>query len=159
MSTPKITLKITRADGHSSEVATTRTAPPTPAMLAAAEALLEFLSTGAAPPVADADDSDDDAGEPTPMLFWSPDAPPHAFVRTDIPDERRQALAAVLKHGRVDTQYRGLAACRVCQRMLGSADLIAYDMIYPQGAEHYITVHGVWTPACDELLRRAASAP
>lgn len=77
MSTPKITLKITRADGHSSEVATTRAAPPTPAMLAAAEALLEFLSTGAAPPVADADGSD-------------------------------------------------------------------------------VTAHGVWTPACDELLRRAA---
>ena len=48
--TPKISLKITRANGRTSTVATTRAAPPTDAMLAAAEALLEFLSTGVMPP-------------------------------------------------------------------------------------------------------------
>lgn len=47
--TPKISLKITRANGRTSTVATTRAAPPTDAMLAAAEALLEFLSTGVMP--------------------------------------------------------------------------------------------------------------
>ncbi|MBK7823143.1 MAG: hypothetical protein IPJ61_19345 [Tessaracoccus sp.] len=49
--TPKISLKITRANGRTSTVATTRAAPPTDAMLAAAEALLEFLSTGVMPPL------------------------------------------------------------------------------------------------------------
>jgi len=164
MSTPKIMLKITRANGHSSEVATTRAAPPTPAMLAAAEALLEFLSTGAAP-TAD-DDGSDDAdidnidGKLTPMLYWSTAAPPEMYVRIDVSDDRRSVLARMLKRGRVSARYRGYASCQICQQRLGSADKVTHGMTYPQGAEHYVTAHGVWTPECDELLRRrAASAP
>lgn len=78
-----------------------------------------------------------------PALFWSPEAPPQAFVRTDIPDDRRRALAMILAHGDVHKRYRGLAVCRICQQWLGSADMTAHGMIYPQRAEHYIIEHDV----------------
>jgi hypothetical protein len=46
---PKISLSITRPNGHSSKATLGATQPPTSAMLASADALLEFMSTGVDP--------------------------------------------------------------------------------------------------------------
>jgi hypothetical protein len=47
--TPRINLSITRVNGHTSQIKTAAKAPPTPAMIAMAEALAEFVSTGVNP--------------------------------------------------------------------------------------------------------------
>lgn len=46
---PKLSITLTRENGHTSKATTSTKAPPTPAMVASAEALLVFVSTGEDP--------------------------------------------------------------------------------------------------------------
>ncbi|MEP6695198.1 MAG: hypothetical protein ABJB39_11205 [Chloroflexota bacterium] len=89
------------------------------------------------------------------LLFWSPENPPQSFIRLDVPPGDRAKVVAALKAGQFpDYRYGGHADCRICVAALGSTDMLVCDMVYPEQAEHYLMVHNVWTPGCDELLRR-----
>lgn len=77
---------------------------------------------------------------------------PMEFVRTDVPDLDRAALAKVLAAGKEGIGYMGYAECRICATRLGTRDLYGFGFMWPEKAEHYITEHSVWTPGCDKLL-------
>jgi len=95
------------------------------------------------------------AGEgPDRLLFWTESAPPSKFVRSHVSDRDRRELATALRGGRTVDAYLGHANCRICGAELGYRDLESHGMVRPDGAEHYVLEHGVWTPGCDELLRR-----
>jgi len=64
----------------------------------------------------------------------------------------RSELAAALARGTIFESYMGHANCRICNVELGSRDLTGWGFIWPEKAEHYITEHKVWTPACSRLL-------
>ena len=88
------------------------------------------------------------------LLFWSATDPPQSFVRHDVPPGDRALVAHALIHGWVVVAYLGYAYCRICGEGLGDSDMAVHGMVYPQKAEHYLVEHDVWTPGCDELLRR-----
>jgi len=91
------------------------------------------------------------------ILFWAdiPGHRPQDFVRSDVPEGVRDFLVHVLIEGESVASYKGSAKCRMCSATLGSDDLSAYGFIWPQGAEHYIMEHAVWTPECELLIERA----
>lgn len=91
------------------------------------------------------------------IMFWSEDLKPADCVDQNVPAEKREAIAKILTAGKVDAQYRGIAHCRMCRRMLGSADLTGHGFKWPQNAEHYVLKHGVWLPELDVLLQKAAA--
>jgi hypothetical protein len=88
------------------------------------------------------------------LLFWTPEDPPQSFVRHDVPAGERALVAHALLRGWHVIACAGHANCRICGEALGSSDMAVHGMIYPQKAEHYLIEHDVWTPGCDELLRR-----
>jgi len=108
--------------------------------------------------------ADDDLGETAArILFWTPTlgGRPQDFIRPDIPNTARQIVAVALSVGRdvhPEFQARGWANCRICDRQLGKGDLGGLGLVWPEGAEHYVLEHGVWTPGCSELLSRIISA-
>jgi hypothetical protein len=91
------------------------------------------------------------------LLFWSASNRPQDFVRHDIPPEDRALVVYALVWGWKVRFYLGYADCRICGERLGTTDMAAHGMVYPQKAEHYLLEHDVWTPGCDELLRRLQS--
>lgn len=85
---------------------------------------------------------------------------PKDHVRADVPQVDREDLARALKL-RTDTNptggdvlmgYMGWAACRICHERLGTRDLFGHGFVWPERAEHYVLVHGVWTKECDEMI-------
>jgi len=93
-----------------------------------------------------------------PMLYWGDHAGerPHDFVDRSVLGWRRSAVALALKNGadaHPGVQAMGWADCRICGARLGSMDLTRFGFVWPEGAEHYITRHAVWTSECEDLLR------
>lgn len=96
------------------------------------------------------------------MLYWgdSLGARPHDHVRRDVPDLARRQVALVLQNGtdaHPGVGLRGSANCRICGEPLGSGNLTAFGFVWPEKADHYVLVHGVWTPECSQLLHAALS--
>jgi hypothetical protein len=91
------------------------------------------------------------------ILYWSEKLRPLDCVRDDIPREKREAVAKILADGKAIEHWRGIARCRLCSKMLGSADLSRYGFIWPQRAEHYVIKHNVWVPELDVLLEKASA--
>lgn len=102
----------------------------------------------------------DDLGETADkILFWTRTlgGHPQDFVRRDIPNTARQIVTVALSAGRdvhPEFQAKGWANCRICRQRLGTRDLGGFGLVWPEGAEHYVIEHGVWTPGCSELLSR-----
>lgn len=96
------------------------------------------------------------------MLYWGsdPGERPHDFIESQVPTWQRDAIVFVLAHG-VDAHpgisAKGWANCRLCGAQLGSGDFTRYGFVWPEKAEHYLTVHGVWTPECSALLQAVLS--
>jgi hypothetical protein len=88
------------------------------------------------------------------ILFWSARRPPSRYVRVDIAADDRALVAVALRAGAVAMSYMGWADCRICGQPLGTSDLETHGLVFPEKAEHYVLEHDVWTPGCDELLRR-----
>jgi len=88
------------------------------------------------------------------LLYWSAADPPQRFIRNDVPPGDRALVIHALLHGWRVVQMAGFARCRICDTALGSSDKAVHGMVYPEKAEHYLLEHDVWTPGCDELLRR-----
>ena len=87
-------------------------------------------------------------------MFWTPDKPPTNYIRTDVPTADRGMVIGALTSGRPIEYYLGWGICRICGVVLGTADMEVHDLVYPEGAEHYLLEHQVWTPGCEELLAR-----
>ena len=94
---------------------------------------------------------------------------PRDHVRHDVPRENREELARALQlrsttnptGGDVMMSYFGWATCRMCGDRLGTRDFFGHGFVWPEMADHYVLVHDVWTPGCDEMLavlRRARRA-
>jgi hypothetical protein len=97
------------------------------------------------------------------ILFWehAPGGRPQDFVRHDVPRGKRAQLAVILRRGVPGLRYMGWADCRICGARLGTADLHGLGFTWPEGAEHYVLEHDVWTPGCDalhEAIRRECGA-
>jgi hypothetical protein len=93
------------------------------------------------------------------IMFWSASHRPQSHVNGTArvtPGDMLTAIA-VLRAGEVLERYLGYADCRICGQTLGTKDLTAFDFVWPEGAEHYIMVHGVWVPGMDELLAAVKS--
>jgi hypothetical protein len=88
------------------------------------------------------------------LLYWTDTDPPQSFIRHDVSPGDRALVAHALTRGWAVLAYGGNASCRICGEVLGDADKAVHGMIYPSKAEHYLIEHDVWTPGCDELLRR-----
>lgn len=104
-----------------------------------------------------------DGESATQILYWgqSSGRRPRDFVRPGVPVGARQIVAAVLSSGRdahPGWSAKGWANCRICGRQLGTGDLTALGLVWPERAEHYVLEHHVWTPGCSELLRRIATS-
>jgi len=90
----------------------------------------------------------------TKLLYWSARNPPQRFIRPDVPPADRAAVIDALRSGRKIGFWMGFASCRICAKPLGTTDMLVWNMVYPEKADHYLSEHDVWTPECDELLRR-----
>lgn len=85
---------------------------------------------------------------------------PQDHVRHDVPWIDREELVRALQlrstmnpaGGDVLMSYFGFANCRICDMQLGTRDLFGHGFIWPEGADHYVLNHKVWTPGCDEML-------
>ena len=93
------------------------------------------------------------------MLYWGSAIGdrPQDFVRHDVTAIDRRSIAFVLGKGddaHPEMQALGWADCRICGAQLGSGDLTKFGFVWPEKAEHYVLVHGVWTPECSALLQR-----
>ena len=85
---------------------------------------------------------------------------PKDHVRRDVPRVDREDLARALQlrsaanptGGDVMMSYMGWADCRICAERLGTRDFFGHGFVWPEKADHYVIVHGVWTKECGELL-------
>jgi len=85
---------------------------------------------------------------------------PKDHIVPDVPWTDREELARALQlrstmnpiGGDVLMSYMGWADCRMCGQKLGTRDFFGYGFVWPELADHYVLVHKVWTPECDELL-------
>ena len=85
---------------------------------------------------------------------------PRNHVRSNISAADRTALASALQlrsaanpgGGDVFMSYMGWADCRMCGEQLGTRDFFGHGFVWPEKADHYVLVHGVWTKECDDLL-------
>jgi hypothetical protein len=85
---------------------------------------------------------------------------PRDHVRIDVPWTDREELSRSLQlrstmnptGGDVLASYFGSADCRMCGQRLGTRDFFGYGFVWPEMADHYVVVHKVWTPGCDEML-------
>ncbi len=92
------------------------------------------------------------------LFYWYDDYDPAQFLgvlpkmqQSPNPQHRAvadsaAALVAHMQQGRVQVEYDEPAHCRICGEKLGTQDLTNTFAAWPQGSEHYITAHGVWTP-------------
>lgn len=92
------------------------------------------------------------------IFYWYADYDPLKFAGNiakmqSSRDARARAMAeyapqvvAHLQQGREYRRNEGAALCRICGEQLGTADLTNTFVAWPQGTEHYISAHGVWTP-------------
>lgn len=92
------------------------------------------------------------------LFYWYDDFDPAQYMgvlpkmqQSSNPQHRTIAdsaasLVAHLQQGRIQASYKGDAHCRICGQKLGSSDLTNTFVAWPEGTEHYITAHGVWTP-------------
>lgn len=92
------------------------------------------------------------------ILYWSEEEPPAKFIRPEVPMTDRALVIGALASGRPVVSYAGFAQCRICDVVLGTADMEVHGIAYPERAEHYLKEHLVWTPGCDELLARIRHA-
>lgn len=91
---------------------------------------------------------------------------PRDHVRKDVVPADRAELARELQlwsatnpaGGNVLMSYMGWADCRICGERLGTRDLFGHGFVWPEKADHYVLVHGVWTTECDEMLAAARKA-
>ena len=60
--------------------------------------------------------------------------------------DQAATVVAHLQQGREHRAYKGWANCRICGAKLGTRDMTNVLCVWPEGAEHYISAHGVWTP-------------
>lgn len=93
------------------------------------------------------------------VMFWSNTHRPQDYsggTACVSPSDVLTALA-VMRSGEVLESYMGWADCRICGATLGTKDMTAFDFVWPERAEHYIEVHGVWAPGMDELVAAARS--
>jgi hypothetical protein len=99
----------------------------------------------------------DDNKKLKPIFFWDDAHKPEDYVVNGIPALKRLALAGVLMSGEMIASYRGLAKCKMpkCASAIGSQDWATHGYKFPDGCEHYVIVHGVWVPGCDDLLELA----
>lgn len=117
---------------------------------------------------------DDQAGELQPLLDLLGVVPkgrrygqPRDHVRKDVTSTDRAELACALQPrtatnpigGDVLMSYLGWADCRICGEKLGTRDLFGHGFVWPEKAEHYVLVHGVWTKECAEMLDAVRRAP
>jgi hypothetical protein len=88
------------------------------------------------------------------LLYWTEAYRPQHFVgRADEVDAKLQKrVVAALKAGEVLVSYRGPSTCRICHRLLGSADLTDGTHVWPSRAEHYLIEHQVWVPGLENLV-------
>ena len=115
---------------------------------------------------------DEQAGELQPLLDLLGVVPggrrygqPKDHVRRDVPRVDREELARALQlrspanpnGGDVLMSYMGWADCRMCGEKLGTRDFFGNGFVWPDKAEHYVLVHGVWTRECTEMLAAARS--
>ena len=85
---------------------------------------------------------------------------PHDHVRHDVPWKDREELGQALQlrsamnptGGDARMRYFGFAICRICNAQLGTRDFFGHGFVWPEGANHYVINHKVWTPECDEML-------
>ncbi len=93
---------------------------------------------------------------PKKILFWSAAYDPNAFVgkASAVPPADREAVVQALRDGQELLAFRGMAQCRICGVNLGNKDLCGHGYTWPEGTEHYVVEHGVWTPE-HEVLRKA----
>jgi len=89
-----------------------------------------------------------------PILYWTEAYTPQHFVgrANAVSASIRKRVVAALQAGEVLTNYKGLAACRICKKLLGSSDLTDGKHVWPYKAEHYITEHQVWVPGLENLV-------
>lgn len=92
------------------------------------------------------------------IFYWYDDHDPARYMgmvgkMQQSLDPRHRAMAesvaatvAHMQQGREQVVYEGDAHCRICGEKLGSRDLTNTFVCWPQGSEHYVTAHGVWTP-------------
>lgn len=91
------------------------------------------------------------------LMFWSNTHRPKDYVSGTArvaPGDVLTAIA-VLRSGEVFERWMGFAECRICGETLGTKDMTAFDFVWPEKAEHYIEVHGVWAPGLDHLVAAA----
>ena len=85
---------------------------------------------------------------------------PKDYIRPDVPWQDREELARALQErssmnqagGDTLMSYFGYATCRICGAQLGSKDMFGHGFVWPEGADHYVINHKVWTRECDEML-------
>ena len=85
---------------------------------------------------------------------------PRDHVRHDVPWLDREELGRALQlrstmnpaGGDVLMSYFGFANCRICSAQHGTSDFFGHGFVWPEGADHYVFNHKVWTPECDEML-------
>lgn len=94
---------------------------------------------------------------PQRLLFWSSAHRPEDHQHPEVPWDRRTAAAAILERPAQTIPYLGWAECRLCGKRLGSRDFLDRGFVWPEGAEHYVLYHEVWTPGLDALLRDSGS--
>ncbi len=86
------------------------------------------------------------------LLYWSDDYRPQDFINKPHPDASK--VVAILQNYDRRKGWKGSARCRICDERLGSNCYINNDFQWPQGAEHYILKHNLWTPEFDKLLEK-----
>jgi hypothetical protein len=91
-------------------------------------------------------------GQGKPLLYWSesPGGSPDEYLGGE--EEKRIWIAAALAQGTRGIGYMGYANCRICDTLLGSADMTGWGFVWPEKAEHYLLAHSVWTPQCMDFF-------
>ena len=92
-----------------------------------------------------------------PIMFWSSDSWPQDYedAARHVSAGRVGRVVEILKEGSRVIRYRGAARCRICGRLLGSSSMVGFGFVWPEGAEHYVSEHGVWMEVLDTLVETA----
>lgn len=65
------------------------------------------------------------------ILYWSAWNRPQWFVDRSVPTADRAAVVAALSSGTSVVFWMGFARCRICDKLLGTSDMVAHGMRYP----------------------------
>ena len=99
------------------------------------------------------------------ILFWSEGDWPqkHEGTAKTFPKKAVKAVVEHLKAGRVHRTLETPATCWVCGVDLGSCEMTDGQVVWPDKAHHYVTVHHVWSPEhawlADRLLLDSEEPP